>query len=193
MLRRHHKQLNREMVVIQPGEYYVTDRDEVIATLLGSCISVCLRDADSKIGGMNHFMLPGDFTKKDVFSSNSGRYGMYAMELLIGDILKMGGGRNLRAKVFGGAHVLNSVPHSARTVPQANIEFIKSFLSMEGIPVDSSNVGGRYGRKVLYLPRGGKAYVKQLIPEDTAKLAKKEQKYERHIERETKDQDLTLF
>lgn len=181
------------MVVIQPGEYYVTDRDEVIATLLGSCISVCLRDADSNIGGMNHFMLPGDFTKKDVFSSNSGRYGMYAMELLIGDILKMGGGRNLRAKVFGGAHVLNSVPHSARTVPQANIEFIKSFLSMEGIPVDSSNVGGRYGRKVLYLPRDGKAYVKQLIPEDTAKLAKKEQKYERHIERETKDQDLTLF
>lgn len=193
MVRRHHKQLDREMVVIQPGEYYVTDKDEVIATLLGSCISVCLRDNDTKIGGMNHFMLPGDFSKKEIFSSNSGRYGMYAMELLIGDILKMGGGRNLSAKVFGGAHVLHAVPNTARTVPQANIEFIKSFLSMEGIPVENSNVGGRYGRKVLYLPRNGKAYVKKLISEETRRLAAKEGKYESHISREVKKQDLTLF
>ncbi len=181
------------MVVIQPGEYYVTDKDEVIATLLGSCISVCLRDVDTNIGGMNHFMLPGDFRNNDVLSSNSGRYGMYAMELLIGDIIKMGGGRNLAAKVFGGAHVLNSVPNTARTVPQANIEFIKSFLSMENIPVESSNVGGRFGRKVLYLPRGGKAYVKKLIPEDASRLLEREDKYERRIAHESDQQDLTLF
>ena len=193
MVRRHHKQLNREMVVIQPGEYYVTDKDEVIATLLGSCISVCLRDLDTKIGGMNHFMLPGNFSDSDVLCSNSGRYGMYAMELLIGDIIKMGGGRNLSAKVFGGGHVLHSVPNTARTVPQANIEFIKSFLSMENIPVENSNVGGRYGRKVLYLPREGKAYVKKLIPDDASRLLERENKYERRLSRESDKQDLTLF
>jgi len=194
MVKRYHNQLKRDMILIQPGEYYVTKKDEVIATVLGSCISVCLRDNDNRIGGMNHFMLPGDFRAEEVFSSNSGRYGMYAMELLIGDLLKLGGGKtNLSAKVFGGGHVLNSVPQTAKNVPQANIDFVKAFLSMEGIPVVNSDVGGRYGRKVLYLPSTGKAYVRSLVPEDNRKLADREVKYEKHLRKETKGEDLTLF
>jgi len=194
MVKRFHKQLKRPMVIIQPGEYYVTDQDIVIATVLGSCISVCIRDEKLKLGGMNHFMLPGDFRLDDVFNSQSARYGMYAMELIMGDIIKLGSDRkNLTAKVFGGGHVLNSVPHTQDAVPAANIQFVKSFLSMEGIRVVSSDVGGSYGRKVLFLPKTGKVFVKTLVPEAASKLAVREQRYQKTLRRETKEEDVTLF
>ncbi len=194
MLKRFHSQLQRPMIVIQPGEYYVTMQDEVIATVLGSCISVCIRDDRRRIGGMNHFMLPGDFRLEDVFNSQSARYGMYAMEMILGDMIKLGTDRkNLTAKVFGGGHVLDSVPATKNAVPQANIRFVKAFLNMEGIKVVSSDVGGVHGRKVLFLPSTGKVYVKRLVPEDDSQLAKREQRYQRSLRRETKEEDLTLF
>ena len=182
------------MVVIQPGEYYVTNKDEVIATVLGSCISVCLRDEINGIGGMNHFMLPGDFRLSDVLDSQSARYGMYAMELVIGDIIKMGGSRaKLTAKVFGGGHVLSCLSNNRQAVPNANIDFVQSFLSMEGIEVINSDVGGEFGRKVLYLPVTGKAYVKKLTSPAGDQLLARERRYEKALDREAKDEDVTLF
>lgn len=182
------------MVVIQPGEYYVTEKDEVIATVLGSCISVCLKDETNGIGGMNHFMLPGDFRLADVLDSQSARYGMYAMELVIGDIIKMGGDRsNLTAKVFGGGHVLACLPNTSKAVPQANIDFVQSFLSMEGIKIINSDVGGQCGRKVLYVPVLGKAYVKRLAPLADDALAHRERSYEKSLQREASGEDVTLF
>lgn len=193
MLKRYHAQLKRPMVIIQPGEYYVTKEDEVIATVLGSCISVCVKDELHNIGGMNHFMLPGDFRVEDVFNSNSARYGMYAMEMILGDILKLGGDRQkLTAKVFGGGHVLNMAT-SKNSVPAANIQFVKAYLSMEGIQVIKSDVGGYHGRKVLYLPYLGKVYVKHLVPDDDSKLAERERQYQRHLARETKEESVTIF
>ncbi|MBI4800761.1 MAG: chemoreceptor glutamine deamidase CheD [Desulfarculus sp.] len=193
MLKRYHAQLKRPMVIIQPGEYYVTKEDEVIATVLGSCISVCVKDELHNIGGMNHFMLPGDFRVEDVFNSNSARYGMYAMEMILGDILKLGGDRQkLTAKVFGGGHVLN-VATSKNSVPAANIQFVKAYLSMEGIQVIKSDVGGYHGRKVLYLPQLGKVYVKHLVPDDDSKLAERERQYQKHLARETKEESVTIF
>lgn len=193
MLKRYHAQLKRPMVIIQPGEYYVTKQDEVIATVLGSCISVCVKDELHNIGGMNHFMLPGDFRVEDVFNSNSARYGMYAMEMILGDILKLGGDRQqLTAKVFGGGHVLN-VATSKNSVPAANIQFVKAYLSMEGIQVIKSDVGGYHGRKVLYLPHLGKVYVKHLVPDDDSKLAERERQYQKHLARETKEESVTIF
>jgi chemotaxis protein CheD len=121
MYRRFNSQLKRDMIIIQPGEFYVTKKDEIIGTVLGSCISVCLRDSEKKVGGMNHFMLPGDFRVEDIFNSQSARYGMYAMELILGEIIKLGGGReHLSAKVFGGGHVLSSVGKTQSSVPQSN-------------------------------------------------------------------------
>lgn len=194
MNKRYHRQLKRPMIVIQPGEYYVTNKDEVIATVLGSCISVCIRDSKARIGGMNHFMLPGDFRLDDVFNSQSARYGMYAMELIMGDLIKLGSDRqNLTAKVFGGGHVLNSVAKSHNTVPESNIQFVKSFLSMEGIKVVNSDVGGVHGRKVLFLPYSGKVFVKPLIPDADSKLAAREQRYQKSIRREVKEEDVTMF
>ena len=166
-----HKKLGKPMVVIQPGEHYVTDKDEVIATLLGSCISVCIKDENHGIGGMNHFMLPGGFGTGDVLNSQSGRYGMYAMELIMGDIIKLGGDRrNLSAKVFGGGHVLDTLSSHSCDIPTSNINFVKSFMVMEGIRVLSSDLGGSYGRKLLYLPKSGKAYVKKIKTEPDPSL-----------------------
>lgn len=194
MFKRYHAQLKRPMIIIQPGEYYVTKEDEIIATVLGSCISVCLKDEKNNIAGMNHFMLPGDFRMDDVFNSQSARYGMYAMEMIMGDLIKLGGDRsNLSAKVFGGGHVLQSVNPGANSVPSANIQFIKAFLSMEGIKVLKSDLGGSHGRKVLYLPRLGKVFVKQLVSDDNQVLASRERQYQTNLRRETKDEDLTLF
>ena len=194
MYKRFHAQLKRPMIIIQPGEYYVTQKDEIIATVLGSCISVCLKDEKNDIAGMNHFMLPGDFRMEDVFSSQSARYGMYAMEMVLGDLIKMGGDRsNLTAKVFGGGHVLHAVNPNSNNVPSSNIQFIKAFLSMEGIPILKSDLGGRHGRKVLYLPRLGKVFVKALVSDDDSRLAARERRYESTLRREVKDEDLTLF
>jgi chemotaxis protein CheD len=194
MVKRFHAKLKRPMVIIQPGEYYVTDRDEIIATVLGSCISVCLKDEKHGIGGMNHFMLPGDFRLQDVFQSQSARYGMYAMELIMGDLIKLGGDReHLTAKVFGGGHVLSSVPMERSTVPKANMEFVKAFLNMEGIKVLTSDVGGTHGRKVLYLPRSGKVFVKSLVSEAKEKVVVRERRYQSHLQREAQEEDVTLF
>ncbi|MCB2187272.1 MAG: chemoreceptor glutamine deamidase CheD [Deltaproteobacteria bacterium] len=194
MVKTYHPRLQRDMIVIKPGEYYVTNRDEIIATVLGSCISVCLKDEANHVGGMNHFMLPGDFTLEDVLNNPSARYGMYAMELILGDMIKMGSDRRmLTAKVFGGGHVLHSVPRARNSVPQANIQFVTSYLTMEGIPVTNSDVGGGYGRKVLFLPRSGKVLVKQLKSEVDRKLADRERRYQIHLEKELKQEDLTLF
>ncbi len=194
MLKRFHTKLKRPMIVIQPGEYYVTDKDVVIATVLGSCISVCLKDETNGIGGMNHFMLPGDFRMTNMLNSQNARYGMYAMELIIGDIIKMGGDRNnLTAKYFGGGHVLASLPATKNAVPKANIEFVASFLSMEGIKVLKSDVGGTHGRKLLYLPALGKAYVKRLVPSTDHEVASIERRYKTTLKREAQEEEVTLF
>lgn len=194
MYQRFHKKLNKPMVVIQPGEYYVTDKDEIIATVLGSCISVCIKDEKNQIAGMNHFMLPGDFAMEEVLISQSGRYGMYAMELIMGDLLKLGGDRdNLSAKVFGGGHVLASVHDSAKSVPASNIRFVKAFLAMEGIKVISSDVGGYYGRKVLYMPKSGKVFVKKIRSDKTTKVVKREANFKKTLAQESESDGLTLF
>ena len=193
MYKTKNQQFKRDMMIIQPGEFYVTKKDEVIGTVLGSCISVCLRDGKAGVGGMNHFMLPGDFRVEDIFNSQSARYGMYAMELLLGEIIKLGGGReHLSAKVFGGGHVLSTVAASASSVPQSNIEFVKAFLSMEGIPVLSSDVGGVHGRKVLFLPKTGQVFVKKLVPEAEAKVFANEEKFKKTLT-QPKSEDVTLF
>jgi chemotaxis protein CheD len=194
MHKRFHPQLKRPMVIIQPGEYYVTKEDEVIATVLGSCISVCIKDEKHGIAGMNHFMLPGDFRVDDVFNSQSARYGMYAMEMIMGDVIKMGGDRsNLTAKVFGAGHVLNTVALNKNSVPSSNIQFIKAFLSMEGINILKSDVGGYHGRKVLFVPYLNKVFIKRLVPEADSVLAEREKSYQSHLRRETKEEDLVLF
>lgn len=140
---------------VLPGEYYVSDEDIIIMTVLGSCIAACIWDSRLRIGGMNHFMLP------EGGADTSGRYGSYAMELLINELIKRGATREyMQAKVFGGGAVISGM--TTMNVGERNTQFVLDYLATERIPVVSKDVMDIYPRKVVFFPVTGKAMVKRL-------------------------------
>ena len=142
---------------ILPGEYYVTMAGEIVTTVLGSCVSACVRDRMLGIGGMNHFMLPikgveGETAEEKSLLSAATRYGNHAMEHLINDILRFGGSRDrLEFKVFGGGKVLSAVTD----IGKRNIDFVREYLQAEQFTITSEDLGGIYPRKVVYYPDSG--------------------------------------
>jgi chemotaxis protein CheD len=153
-----------EAVKVLPGEYFVHDEDILVMTTLGSCIAACLWDRDRRIGGMNHFMLP---------DGDSGRYGSFAMELLVNELLRRGASRaSLEAKVFGGGSVIAGM--SSLNVGERNTAFVLDYLRTERIPVVSKDVLDVYPRKVCMLPASGKAMVKRLQPGNAEALVAQE-------------------
>jgi chemotaxis protein CheD len=150
----HHFQY--DAVKVLPGEYFVSNEDLVIMTVLGSCIAACMWDGPAKVGGMNHFMLP-----EGEGMEGFGRYGSYAMELLINEMLKMGARREtMQAKIFGGAAVMAGF--TTMNVGERNTKFVKDYLATERIPVVSQDVMDVQPRKVCFFPVTGKALVKRL-------------------------------
>lgn len=148
----------RWTVKILPGEYYVTRSDEAITTVLGSCISACIRDPVSRVGGMNHFMLPEE-SPGHGDSWLSTRYGVNAMESLINDLLKLGAVRKrLEIKLFGGGRILSSLTD----VGARNIEFVRRFVETERLPVEAEDLGGEQARRVLMFPATGRVRVRKL-------------------------------
>jgi len=140
----------------------VHEEDMLIMTTLGSCIAACLYDRNAKVGGMNHFMLPDG-------AGDSGRYGSYAMELLINEMMKRGAQRStMEAKVFGGGQVVSGM--TTMNVGERNTNFVMDYLKTERIPVVSKDVLDVYPRKVCFLPGSGKAMVKRLAPTNTDAL-----------------------
>lgn len=165
-----------------PGEFFYTIKDMMIVTVLGSCVSACIRDIRSGIGGMNHFMLPDGASEADGPVSLSARYGTYAMEVLINHLLKAGARReNLEAKVFGGGNVLRGF--SALHVGRRNAEFVREYLLAEGIRMVAEDLNGEYPRKVYYFPRTGRVLVKKLRTLNNNTLANREQDYAQRIQR----------
>ena len=155
-----------DAVKVLPGEYYVDNEDMLVMTTLGSCIAACLYDRHAKIGGMNHFMLPEG-------AGDSGRYGSYAMELLINEMMKRGASRmTMEAKVFGGGAVIAGM--NSLNVGERNTRFVLDFLNTERIPVVSKDVLEIYPRKVCFLPASGKAMVKRLAPTNTEALVQQD-------------------
>jgi chemotaxis receptor (MCP) glutamine deamidase CheD len=143
---------------IHIGGVFASREPAVVRTVLGSCISVCLRDPVAKIGGMNHFMLPTGGMEEEA----NARYGIHAMELLINECMKMGADRRrLEAKVFGGGHVLR-VQVSEGNVPQSNIRFALQFLATEGIPILARDLGGFAAREVYFFTDSGRTLLKRL-------------------------------
>lgn len=160
---------------ILPGEYYYTAKDMLIVTVLGSCVSACIRDRTRGLGGMNHFMLPDGGEPGNPVSASM-RYGTYAMEVLINDLLKTGARReHLEAKVFGGGAVLRGF--SAMNVGERNAAFVINFLKTERIPVVAEDLNDIYPRKVYFFPRTGKVLVKKLMQTHNDTLAKRELDY----------------
>ena len=184
---------NLPVSTLGPGEYYAANQAEIIGTLVGSCIAVCLFDEKTRIGGMNHFMLPGVVSPEDILLNEIGRYGLFAMELLIGEIIKKGGDRKtLKAKCFGGGQVLN-FRHSDGNIPDSNIRFVRKFFELENIPLIKEDVGGSWARKIyLFIPEG-RILLKRL-PSLPQEVIQGEGKYKsRLFQRRVEPPSLTLF
>jgi chemotaxis protein CheD len=180
-----------EAAKILPGEYYCTDKDMVIVTVLGSCVSACIRDRVSGVGGMNHFMLP-DGGGDDSVVSESMRYGAYAMEVLINQLLKSGARRqNLEAKIFGGGNVLRAF--TTTNVGERNAAFVRQFLEAENIPVTGEDLNDIYPRKVYFFPKTGRVLVKKLKQMNNHTLVKREQTYASRLKTDTVAGDVELF
>jgi len=182
----------RWTVKILPGEYYVTRNDEAITTVLGSCISACIRDPVLRIGGMNHFMLPEDNSTRDSLEPVvlSTRYGSYAMESLINQLLKLGSLRErLEIKVFGGGRVLTAMTD----IGARNIDFVKGYLDTERLKIVAQDVGGDQPRKVVYFPAEGKARVRKLRPIENRGISDREKIYLDSLRAKDAGGDIELF
>jgi chemotaxis protein CheD len=166
----------------------VTDADIALVTLLGSCVAACLRDPATGIGGINHFMLPEG---RIGVASESARYGGYAMELLINELLKKGAARaRLEAKVFGGGNVLSGFTRA--NVGDQNATFVREYLQRERIPVVAEDLRGLAPRKIWYFPRTGRTLVKTLP--NAGEVRSLERMYESRLHQQPVDAgDVELF
>ena len=181
----------RVVAKVLPGEFYVSKNDELISTVLGSCIAACVYDEKLGIGGMNHFMLPAE---KGVEQANAHslncRYGNWAMEFLINEVLKNGASRsNLKIKLFGGGKIIRSMTD----IGLGNIRFAYSYVQEEGLDLVSHDVGGPWPRKVNFNPQTGKAQVKKLREMHSDALEKREVRYLHDIEKQDSNSDIELF
>ena len=177
---------------VLPGEYYVTGKDMLIVTVLGSCVAACIRDTQSGIGGLNHFMLPDGGTDENNPASTSARYGSYAMEILINHITKLGARRaNLEAKVFGGGNVLPGL--TVANVGERNAEFVLGFLHTEKIRGVAQDLVDVFPRKVYYFPASGKVMVKKLRDIHNSTIFEREQVYGSRLKGSRVGGDIELF
>jgi len=183
-----------EAVKLLPGEYYVSTCSEVIVTVLGSCVSACVRDKVFGIGGMNHFMLPLHHDERPQWGSSEvsamTRYGNFAMEHLIHDVLSNGGlKKNLEIKVFGGGRIMRGMTD----VGKNNIQFIQQFLRDEQLHIDGHDWGGDTPRKVYYFPKTGRVLMKRLTPLHNNTIEKREKIYMSNIDTQPVAGDIDLF
>ncbi|WP_337266075.1 chemoreceptor glutamine deamidase CheD [Oryzifoliimicrobium ureilyticus] len=161
----------RRIHIIQ-GEWKIAnDPNAVLTTILGSCVAACLRDPVAGIGGMNHFLLPGN-SSMPMTGGDATRYGVHLMELLINGLLKQGARRDrLEAKIFGGAKTISTFSN----VGEQNAAFATQFLRDEGIPIVGSSTGGDHGRKLEFWPVSGRARQYPLTGAETQKTVAMEQ------------------
>lgn len=186
------RHFERQAVKILPGEYYVTNGDKMIVTVLGSCVAVCLRDKVIGIGGMNHFLLPNDGSNETGLLTESARYGVYAMELLINHLLKMGANRaRMEAKVFGGGNVLRGL--TVNNVGQRNAEFVLDYLHNERIPIVAKDLLDEFPRKVYFFPDTGKVLVKKIKSLHNTTIIDRESEYRMRVKFTPKSGDVELF
>ncbi|WP_064435843.1 chemoreceptor glutamine deamidase CheD [Pseudoalteromonas neustonica] len=176
---------------VLPGEFYVSKNDELITTVLGSCIAACVYDEQVGVGGMNHFMLPIE-KGQELTSAHSlnCRYGNWAMEFLINEVLKNGASRaNLKIKLFGGGQIIRTMTD----IGLGNISFAQAYVQEEGLRLVSQDVGGPWPRKVVFHPQTGKAHVKKLRSVQNENIEKREVNYLHNIEKQELKTDIELF
>jgi chemotaxis protein CheD len=193
-IRRYRNATGQIIAKLLPGDFYVTEADEVLDTVLGSCVSACIRNPRTNVGGMNHFMLPRPSGNgNDTWGSVAGtatRYGSASMEQLINRILKAGGSRaDLEVKIFGGGRVLSSLTD----VGNHNVKFVREFLRAEGLRVSSEDVGETCPRHVQYFPLTGRVRVRHLNSQQTRDVVSHEQTYLSGLEKAPVAGEIDLF
>ena len=183
-----------DIVSIKMGDFYVTDKDEIISTVLGSCVSACVRDRVISVGGINHFMLPTFSIKEnntwEYTSVNAAmRYGSYAMEHLINTILQKGGKRNnLEFKLFGGCDILGSFT----SIGVHNVKFVRNYMKAEGYSVAAECLGLPHPIKLNYSPKTGIAKIKRL-DDKAVEIAAGEKDFLHQLESESVEGEIELF
>jgi chemotaxis protein CheD len=193
--RRHDPTLGAMLATLLPGDYYVAEPGEWIGTVLGSCVSACVRDVRLGIGGMNHFMLPTDSLDGGTWigspsASAATRFGNVAMERLINEILKRGGQREqLEFKLVGGGKVLDALTD----IGARNIQFVREYTQTEGFRVVGEDLGDVYPRKVLFEPATGSARVKKLTRAARTAVVADEARYMQRIDHTPIAGDIELF
>src|SRR5919106_3457537 len=181
---------NRDMAMILPGEYYISNRPMIIYTVLGACVSACIRDPYQGISGMNHFMLPESCDALDDPLSQSARYGTFAMEVLINEILRHGGRHErLEVKLFGGGNMFG---HTMADIGRTNVEFAKDYILREGLQLVGQDVGDAYPRKILYFTDTGRVLLKKITRLKNDTIAAREHAYKQSLRQEPAGQEVTL-
>ena len=185
------KKFNMQAVKILPGEYFATKNNTLIVTVLGSCISVCLRDSLTGIAGMNHFLLPSSHLQQTA-NIESARYGVNAMEILVNHMIKLGAPKHrLEAKIFGGASVLRNLKASA--VGQLNANFVINYLTAEHIKIIAQDLLGEYPRKIYFFPETGEVKVRKLKSMHNSTILERESEYHSKVNRQASFGDVDLF
>ncbi|MDP2805935.1 MAG: chemoreceptor glutamine deamidase CheD [Gallionellaceae bacterium] len=183
---------DKEAIKLLPGEYYVTNRDMVLVTVLGSCVAACIRDRKSGVGGMNHFMLPENKAEAASPVATAARYGAYAMEMMINQLLKNGAKReNLEAKLFGGGNVLRGF--TVTNVGQRNVEFAMDYLKNEKIRVVAQSILDIYPRKIYFFPATGKVMLRKLKHANNDTIIEREAEYGSRLKHADIEGDIDLF
>jgi chemotaxis protein CheD len=170
-----------EIAAILPGEFFVSEDPMIVYTVLGSCISACIRDPVVGVGGMNHFMLP---EPKDAATDSWGestRYGSFAMESLINEILKRGGAKSrLEVKLFGGGRIYEG----GADIGGRNAEWVLNFLKTEGLAPSKIDLGDVFPRKVYYFTDSGRVLVKRIERLKNRTIMDRESEYAAKIQTE---------
>lgn len=193
-IRRYTNPQGQVIAKLLPGDFYVTTHDEVLDTVLGSCVSACIRNSKLGIGGMNHFMLPRPSGNgHDTWENKAGaatRYGSASMEQLINRILKAGGTRaDLEVKIFGGGRVLKTLTD----VGDHNVTFVREFLKQEGLRVASEDVGDTCPRHVQYFPLTGRVRVRHLTSSHSRDVASQDEQLLKGLEKTPVAGEIDLF
>jgi len=161
------------VTTVHQGDCLVSNEtDLTYSTVLGSCVSACIRDRIANVGGMNHFLLAEQSASAQDRYGASARYGAFAMEQLINKVLSRGTGKkaNLEIKVFGGGKINGALDD----IGLKNIAFVREFLAAEGYDMVKEDLGGTYARRVMFKPHSGRAFVKRLDNAANASIAKEE-------------------
>ena len=189
------KRANISVANVHPGEIYVTQTHEAITTILGSCVAACIRDPNTLVGGMNHFMLPDSHPETTAAPENmseAARYGAWAMEYLINAVLKQGALRqNLEIKIFGGARIISAM--TQYNVAAKNVEFICNYLQREGLPIAGQDLGGEHPRKIIYFPQTGLVKVRELTRQKEQEVVAEETQYSRSLNNTSSGNDIEIF